>query len=845
MHKHFLFFCLFVPIYLFSQVQEIPLPANWTFHQLHQAIWLPAEVPGYFHTDLLRNKKIDDPFFRDNEKKLQALEHQIVEYEGTFSITSYQLSAKNIQLIFEGLDTYSEVKINGVAILRSNNMFRTYTLEVKKWLQEGENTLLIRFYPAADSGKILAKKNPILLPEKERIYTRKAQYQYGWDWAPRFVSCGIWRPIRLKCNWASEIKDIQLVQNSLSQTLAEMTAKMTLFSDTNAVKTIEISDLNHDFLIKKEFSLHKGENEILFPFSVTNPQLWYPNGYGDAILYSFCIKVLKDRHVEDLKTLTWGFRTIEVVQEKDSIGKSFYLKVNNIPIFMKGANWVPAESFPSHVSYNMNDKNTDIPNIPRLIQAAKSANFNMLRIWGGGYYEDDRFYHLCDANGILIWQDFMFACAMYPGDSLFLQNIENEAIDNVKRLRHHPCIALWCGNNEIDEAWHNWGWQKAFSYSAQDSQAIWQDYQHVFHEMIPAVLAKYDNNRYYHPSSPANGWGRQKAYNEGDVHYWGVWWGLEDYRKYTEKVGRFNSEYGMQAMPDYTTIQRFAEKKDQKLFSEALKSHQKHPTGFANLATYLQRDYPKTKNLFHYTYLTQLLQAEAMQTAIQAHRLAKPYCMGTLYWQLNDCWSGISWSSIDYYGNWKASHYAIKAAFEPIIPIITEQDNNIIVNIVSDKIEDTPIYYTIDIQDFEGTKILTQTKTNFSKIIYFNQNITITNVSIPRDIDKTKCFVHVTFFYTNNGETKTNETFYYFVAPKDLMLNPKPNIEMNLDKENPHLLHISANTFIKNLYIYQENTPLHVSENYFDLPANTVKTVELSQVPRDLKAIKFLYLNGL
>ncbi len=845
MPKHTLLFILLFPIFLFAQTQDIPLPATWVFHKVGEPIWQPAIVPGTVHTDLLRNRRIENPFWGSNERELQALEQGIYEYEGKFNITQKQLSAQNIQLIFEGLDTYSLVKLNEVEILRSNNMFRTFPLSVKKRLKEGENTLFIRFYPAADSGKILAQQNPYRLPEKERIYTRKAQYQYGWDWAPRFVTCGIWKPIRLQCNWALELQDVQFVQDSLSPALAKMTAKLTIFSDTFGTKKVQISDLGNRVSIEKRVALHKGINTITVPFEVKKPHLWFPNGYGEPYLYQFNIKLIDNKKVEDIKSLSWGFRTVEVVQEKDSVGRSFYLKINGIPIFIKGANWIPAESFPTNISFDFKDKSTQIPNIPRLIAAAKEAHFNMLRVWGGGYYEDDRFYKLCDENGILVWQDFMFACAMYPGDSLFLQNVENELIDNIKRLRHHASIALWCGNNEIDEAWHNWGWQKTMNYSPNDSQAIWQDYTHLFQEMIPAMLSEYDPSRYYHPSSPTNGWGRQSAYTEGDVHYWGVWWGLEDYRKYSEKVGRFHSEYGMQALPNYTTILQFTEEKDRKLFSDALKNHQKHPTGFKNLDIYLDRDFPDTKDLRNYIYLTQLLQAEAMRTAIYAHRLAKPYCMGTLYWQLNDCWSGISWSSIDYYGNWKAAHYAIKEAFSPIVPIISERHDSLFVDFVSDKIGITEVSYTIHFQDFGGNNVANQSTTGIVKQLEFNKNRNILAMPIPKNLQRNSFFVQAILTYTENGKSEKSENFHYFAAPKNLKLTKNPKIVMELDKKNPQLLHISANTFVKNAYIYLENTPLHVSENYFDLPANTTKTVELPQDILDIRSLKVLSLNQL
>ncbi|MFN3940327.1 MAG: glycoside hydrolase family 2 protein, partial [Chitinophagales bacterium] len=296
----------------------------------------------------------------------------------------------------------------------------------------------------------------------------------------------------------------------------------------------------------------------------------------------------------------------------------------------------------------------------------KNANMNMLRIWGGGIYEKDVFYNLCDSLGILVWQDFMFACAMYPGDSAFLSNVKKEITYQVKRLRNHPSIALWCGNNEIDEAWHNWGWQSQYHYNTTEQKEIWSWYENVFHHLIPEVLSQTDTSRNYWPSSPSIGWGHKESLTSGDVHYWGVWWGNQSFEYYNQKVGRFMSEYGFQGMPSYRSFKNFTPLPELRYNSPTLKTHQKHPVGYETIFTYMQREYPVSDNLASSIYLSQLLQARGISIAMEAHRRNRPYCMGSLYWQMNDCWPVTSWSAIDYYGNRKALYYASKKTFAPL-----------------------------------------------------------------------------------------------------------------------------------------------------------------------------------
>jgi beta-mannosidase len=562
---YILFFIVIANTVLSQQPFTLPLHKGWTFKEVSAKQWLPATVPGTVHTDLMKNKRIPDPYYRDNETKVQWVSQKDWQYQTTLTVAQQQLSTKYLELVFEGLDTYADVYLNDQLILKADNMFRTWRVDVKPLLKPGKNKLFLQFSSADRKVDSLAKAAlPLVRPsENNRHYARKAQYHFGWDWGPKLTTAGIWRKVSLQ-----------------------------------------------------------GSNE---------------------------------KQIEDDAWKSKLVNKIALVQNRDSVGSSFYFTVNDEPVFMKGANWIPADMFLPRLTK---------AKYRQLLVAAKEANINMLRVWGGGIYEDDAFYDLCDSLGIMVWQDFMFAGAMYPGDEAFVESVKQEVIDNIKRLRHHPSIVAWCGNNEIDEAWHNWGWQKQFNLSAQDSARIWNDYTKLFREMIPQLVQQYDGTRPYISTSPMHGWGRKQSMTEGDSHYWGVWWGLEPIEKYKEKVPRFMSEYGMQAMPNWETITKFSLPQDWDTASVVMKVHQKNIGGYDKLAAYLKQNGYAPKTFRAFANATQEVQSKALATAITAHMDAAPYCMGTLFWQFNDCWPVTSWSVIDYYGGKKKGYYKVKELYK-------------------------------------------------------------------------------------------------------------------------------------------------------------------------------------
>ena len=788
------------------------LVASWKFKKQSDKKWYPAEIPGVVHTDLLRNNLIPPPFYGTNEHEIQWIENEIWEYQTEFSLDDDIFSKNHIEINFKGLDTYAEVRLNDSLILCADNMFRSWTIDCKNLLKKSGNKLNIIFLSPLNVNKSKIDSLPYILPagndrhdSKISVFTRKAPYHFGWDWGARFVTAGIWKSIEIIAWNIAKITDFQLYLLSLSEKKATINTIIEIKSETEKIILVQL--FNDDNLLKeKEFRLQKGKNIIKQELQIQNPKLWWTNGLGEAYLYNFSVKILDKGALIEQKTTRFGIRTIEIVEKLDSIGKSFYIKLNGVPVFIKGANYIPQDNFLPRVSKEQYE---------RLIFAAKDINMNMLRVWGGGIYENDEFYDLCDENGILVWQDFMFSCSMYPADSTFLSNIEHEAIENVKRLRNHPCLALWCGNNEMQVAWERWGYQQTYGYSKIDSAEIYNDYLKIFHDLLPNIINTIDKGRFYLPSSPnsaPSGW--EEESQTGDFHYWGVWWGHEPFSAYEKFVGRFMSEYGFQSFPSYSTIEKFSQDSSCYLISSVMKSHNKHYSGFEIINEYLRRNFNIPKNFKDYVIVSQLLQAEGMKIAIESHRRAMPYCMGTLYWQLNDCWPAISWSSIDYFGNWKAFHYYLRKLYAPVLVSPVYKNKKLSVYLISDYLDNRNVKLKMTLMDFYGKELWNNEEqvimpANTSTII-FSQEFH----AILQKYDKQKIFLHVEITQNNYLLAENN---LFFERTKNLIL-PKSNIKFKIVKNKGKIgVEISSVVFVKNIFIDYPNDKGNFSDNYFAL----------------------------
>ncbi|WP_321299302.1 glycosyl hydrolase 2 galactose-binding domain-containing protein [Marinifilum fragile] len=805
------------------------LNSSWEFSEKDSINWMPAEVPGCVHTDLIENKKIKDPFYRLNEHDLQWIDKKDWLYKTEFDLDQKVLSKDRIVIDFKGLDTYVDVYLNDQKVLSADNMFREWTVDVKKYLKVGKNKLKIEFkspireglkfydangfvYPGAENDQ--AKLGQVEENKRVSIYTRKAGYHYGWDWGPRLVSSGIWRPVYLKAWDNARIHDLQIVQNKVNDDIAKFTAVLELESEDEVLADIQIQNEGEE-LVATEVHLRKGIHKYELNFDIENPKLWWPNGLGDQNLYHIKAQVNVNGKIEEASRRI-GIRTVEVVREKDEKGTSFYFKVNGVPVFMKGANYIPNDIFPSRVSKEQLEK---------VIHTAKTSNMNMLRVWGGGYYEDDLFYDLCDEAGILVWQDFMFACAMYPGKQEFLDNVKLEARDNIKRLRNHPSIALWCGNNEILVAWNNWGWKRQAKEQGEEVSAkVWKAYADIFHEVLPKAVEEYDSSRFYWSSSPSSGTGIKPDLINGDDHYWGVWWGKEPFETYATHIARFMSEYGFQSFPQMKSVRKYAEPEDYDIYSEVMKSHQRSSIGNETIEYYMLKDYKKPKDFESFLYVNHVLQAEGIKFALEGHRRVMPYCMGSLYWQINDCWPVASWSSTDYYQEWKALQYYVKKGFEPLLVSPYFENDSIKLAVVNDHLKEMKAKLIMRVLDFSG-------KENWSEIKYIVIHKNSSEVFFAQEL---KSFLQnrnpekeMFLVELQMGEEVVARNTLYFKSVKDLKLL-KPNVEYTIVKEERNYeINISSDVLAKNVFLTLGDEDGFFSDNYFDVLAGESVNIKL------------------
>ncbi len=813
---------------------KIALNTDWEFKKTNsEEKWFPAKVPGTVHTDLESNDIIGSPYYRFTEDSIQWVERESWEYRKTFRCTKEYLENQNIELIFEGLDTYSSIFINGVQVEQTNNMHRLYRINAKPYFKAGNNELRVVFKSPSIVGEEKLAKSPYLLPtiaEQAEIgkqtapFTRKASYHYGWDWAPRLATMGIWRPVYIEAWNTHKLRDLSYSLVNLEENRAVLTAKFEIEAKIDTEASISILNNNNaTVLAAKDISLRKGTHSYIVNFTIYNPKLWWSNGLGDPHLYTLTGRVNSNKKIEE-RTIDYGIRTVELIREDDKYGKSFKFRLNGKDVFIKGANWVPGDMFVPNVSKDQ---------YKWLVESAKDANMNLLRVWGGAIYENDEFYKLCDKNGIMIWQDFMFACMHYPGTKEFLNNIEEEAIYNVKRLRNHPSIALWCGNNEIEEGWEPWKWSEKYKYSKEDSLAIYKDYEKIFYDILPNVVEKYDASRSFWASSPSAKPGipgvRYIQNNtSGDRHYWGVWFGNIPFETFYENTGRFMSEYGFQSFPEVKTLKKVANEKDMAFNSPLMNHRQRSFPGNQRMQEVMDYYYKRPKDFESFVYLSQLNQAEGIKKAINFHRKSKPLNMGTIYWQLNDVWPTMSWSSIDYFGNWKALQYFVKKANADVIAVPLQQKGNFSLHIVSDRPAEVKLETTIRIKNLKGD-ILSEFKVdaiiqpNSSKCIVEPQLVNGFLSSYKVNEELNNLIVEVELKEAGNTIFKDTHSF---VPIKDIILE-NPELKVSWKKEGNHyFITISSEHFAKNVGVLSENANGRFSDNFFDMMSGETKKIQ-------------------
>ena len=838
---------LFGSSFISAEIIQKEINEGWQFRQARLTNWYPATIPGVVHTDLLANKIIDDPFFRLNERGQQWIDKEDWIYETYFDADKVTLEKSNIRFHFYGLDTYADVYLNGKLILEANNMFREWKVDLKGKLKPTNNLLHIYFHspikidiPKFDALAFQYRTGPDqsenggIFDKRVSIFARKAGYHYGWDWGPRFVTSGIWRPIVLEAWNDIRIEDVFVQQKSVSDKKALITTHVEILADQD-ISDVVISV--NDSTTGKTYAaipveIKKGKNTIPVNFTIDRPKLWWCNGLGEPNLYTFQTIIAIHSEIKDKRTTTTGLRSLKVINKPDQHGTEFYVELNGVPVFAKGANYIPSDNFLPRVT---NEK------YKQTILNAVNANMNMLRIWGGGIYENDIFYRLCDQHGIMVWQDFMFACSLYPSEGELLENIRQEAIDNIKRLRNHPSIALWCGNNETHEFWISWGWKEFYAQSGF-KDLVWKQYTDLFHVTLPKVVEIYNPGTFYWPSSPYNTGTNDEVNN--DRHYWGVWHGKEPTYKFNEIRSRFFSEYGFQSFPEFESVKLFApEPDDWSITSEVMMAHQR-AGNYANprIKEYLLNEYKEPTDFKGFLYMSQVLQGDAIKIAIEAHRRDMPYCMGTLFWQHNDCWPVASWSSCDYYGRWKAQHYYAREAYRDMLVSPISKDDKLDIFIISDRLKETRGTLEIKIMKLDGTEINNQKKNVKVPANTSTKLFTSDIQSIVKKIPLNEVIVYTTFT-DKNGIRYNNR--YFLVNQKEIDF-PDVEIKHSIKQiANGFEVTLHSDKFARAVMMSIDGIENFFDNNYFDiLPGQELKvnvraSLSLNKFQKQLRISSF------
>lgn len=825
----------------YQKPQVCTLHSDWTFCQVGDTLWSDAKVPGTIHQDLLNHNRIPNPFYGMNEEAVQWVENEDWMYRTSFVVTEEQLNRDAAVLELDGLDTYADVFLNGALILRSDNMFVGHKVPVKSVLRKGENRLLIRFRSAVKEALPQWETNGFDYPadndhssKRVSIYTRKAPYSYGWDWGIRLATCGIWRPVRLVFSDVARIEDYYVRQASVSASKADVDNRLEITNVTSQpvsalLKVAYHYSANDTKEVQKQIELRPGENTVSLPVMIDNPHLWMPNGWGEPSLYKFTASVSVDGVEVASQERQVGLRSIRVVMEDDEHGKSFYFEVNGHPMFAKGANFIPDDALLPNVTTER---------YKRIFEDVKAANMNMLRVWGGGIYEDDKFYDEADRNGILIWQDFLFACTTYPHDPLFLKRVEAEAEYNIKRLRGHASLAMWCGNNEIYEGVRYWGWKN--KYTSEAFAEMNRGYDVLFRQLLPDMVKRFDSDRFYMHGSPyeAN-WGRPESWKIADSHNWGTWYGRKPFESFDSEIPRFMSEYGFQAFPEMKTIRTFAEEKDFELESPVMNAHQKATIGNALIKQTMSLYYKVPAKFEDLVYVGLVLQGQGMRHGIEAHRRNRPYCMGSLFWQLNDSWPVVSWSSIDYYGNWKAMQYQSQRAFAPVLINAIKEGDDLCVYLISDELQDRDdVRLTVELMDFDGKS---HGKWTHSGKLTANTSMLFLKKRVDEFLSKQDAATSFLRFTlkAKNGAALADEVFY-FAYPKDQKL-PEARIETSVKKRGEAIeMTLKTDKLARDIFIEVPVQGVRFSDNFFDLLPGQRKKITITS-PEDYSLKDFTF----
>ena len=795
-------------------MQTCTLNGTWQLSAGHRSLEsVDMQIPGTVLSGLLAAGKIKDPFYRTNEDATRALFWKDYVFTRTFDVDEELLAQQHIVLVCEGLDTLAEISINGTFLAKTDSMHRTWKFQAKKLLHPGKNEIQIVFrsvlrfiedYPYEAHKKInyipcgSMKGNQLL---------RKAHSMFGWDWGPQTIDAGIFRDIYLQGYSHARIEDIRIHQQHAKNVSVQ--TSITLSESVPGQKLcVELSEDGADKPLQTKLCKTNADGVAAVDFVIENPKLWWPNDYGDQPLYIVRTTLL-DEDGTSLESITRriGLRTLTISQEKDEWGNEFAFCVNGVKIFTRGGNYIPDDCLYTRIT----EKKLDY-----ILESCRRAHFNCVRVWGGGYYPSDAFYDLCDEKGLIVWQDLMYACNVYDVTDAFAENCRQETYDNVRRLRHHASLGLWCGNNEIESAWDHWGdFQKETPY-------LRADYIRLFEEVLPKAVQEADGETFYWHSSPSSGgcFDNPDDANRGDTHYWDVWHGQKPFTDYRKYFFRFCSEFGFQSFPCAKTVNSFTLEDDRNIFSRVMESHQKNDAANGKMLYYLSENLRYPKDLTHLLYASQVLQGMAIKYGVDHWRRNRGRCMGTLYWQINDDWPAPSWSSIDYFGRWKALHYMALKFYAPHAVSMTLEDHRCHVYFSNESFETTEYSLTLSIRDLSGNVLETyETKGNspaFSAI-----ETAVVDICSWED-QKDDVFLEAVIHTKDQKVLKDVET----LVPYKYLNLKNPVISTEAEETNDaFILHISSDCFAPFVALDFDDADVIFSDNFFHLTDKTVQDI--------------------
>jgi len=820
-----------------------------TYEQAQSVHWHAASVPGAVHTDLLAHGLIHDLHVGMPEAGLQWIGLADWEYETRFNLDEHALAQSHAELVFAGLDTFAEVSLNGHNILSADNYFRTWQVNVKEHLCPGENILRIIFrspirsmLPRVQAMEHQIAGNYVSLYGDEpqdfltANFVRKPGYHYGWDWGPRYVSAGIWRDVVLNTWDGLRLDDFIIATKTLDAQTAELELRLAVQSDTAQQAQVEIDIIDPDgntiHTLKNSRPLQAGENLVAMPATLANPRRWWPAGYGEQARYTFRARITAGRNTDNIERRT-GLRTVELDRSRDGDNQAFAFIINGVHVFAKGANVIPFDMFPARVTH---------ARLQRELQSARNANMNMLRIWGGGYYQSNDFFEIADELGLMVWHDFMFGGGMPPGfDASFRANVVMEARDNIRRLRHHPSLVMWCGNNEEEISWKNWGNGRKLQHDAPAFAAeVWQGYVDLFGHDLRQVVAEEALGIPYWSSSPGNDLdGAANIEQRGNYHFWEVWGGpAHPVEHYLTVTPRFMAEFGLQAWPSMRTIASFAAPDERDIQHPVIRKHQKFMSGAGaerlmdgaeqllaeggngRIMKYINNEFGTPRTFADYVYLSQLMQAEGIELAALHHRASMPWTMGTLYWQFNDVWPGASWSSVDYFGRWKALQYHARRFFADISVAALRKDGTTTFTIVSDRLQASAGQWRLRVMDFNGRIIKEQQAHATLAPLAANQFGQWTDSELLGNADP---LAHLAVFEWMGADNTRARRIIYFDHAKHLPLpRVKVQAELNATKPGHYQLRLESAQLARALWIEFGDPDLpeidaSLSDNAFDL----------------------------